>query len=136
MAESQSKGFYLVDYFMFIFVIVVSMSIGIFQGIYRKTDTTGSYLMADRKLQAVPTAISLLISFFSAVSILGNATETYFYGVNYFFIVLSYMLAALLVAYVFVPMLYPLKLTSVNEVSVLNYIYILYILNACSRMKK
>ena len=114
---ATGNTFHIIDYVIFSFVTIGSFSIGVYQAIFKKPETTGQYLMAGRKLKVIPTAISLLISFISAISILGNAAETYFYGVNFFFILVCYIFAAAVVSTTFVPLLYPLKLTSINEVS-------------------
>ena len=112
----MENTFHVLDYIIFIFVIIFSFCIGIYHAVFKKPNTTGQFLMASRKLKVLPTAISLLISFISAINILGNAAETYFYGINYFFVVPGYIFAALMARATFVPMLYPLKITSINEV--------------------
>ena len=73
-----SYHFHAVDYVIFILVIAASLSIGVYYAIFKQNKTTSQYLMAGRNLSIIPTAISLLVSYISAISILGNAAETYY----------------------------------------------------------
>ena len=114
-----SYRFHVVDYVIFILVIAASLSIGVYYAIFKRNNTTSQYLMAGRSLSIIPTAISLLVSYISAISILGNAAETYYYGIDYMFVLVGYTFASFGAATLFVPLFYPLKLTSMNEVSVL-----------------
>lgn len=43
----------------------------------------GEYLMAGRNLKILPVALSILVSFVSAVGILGGPAEMYAYGTQY-----------------------------------------------------
>ena len=121
-----SYRFHVVDYVIFILVIAASLSIGVYYAIFKQNKTTSQYLMAGRNLSIIPTAISLLVSYISAISILGNAAEIYYYGIDYMFVLVGYISAAFGAANLFVPLFYPLKLTSMNEVSglLLSYLFI------------
>lgn len=68
-------------------------------------------------MQLVPVAISILLSFMSAIFILGTTAEMYTQGTQYFIYQFGISLAVLLVSQLFVPLLYPLQLTSSFEVS-------------------
>jgi hypothetical protein len=59
--------------------------------------------------------------------ILGSPAEIYTEGTQYFIYVFGIMLACLLAAQLFVPLLYPLKLTSSFEVSNIKTIYYQYV---------
>jgi len=74
--------------------------------------------MANRSLGVIPAAISLLVSFLSAVTILGTSAEMYSYGAQYFLMIdIAYILALTIIAIFIVPWLHALKLVSINEVS-------------------
>jgi len=74
--------------------------------------------MASRALKALPTTLSLIASFQSAVMILGATAEMYSYGSSYLIMnMMSYTLGIILIMQVIVPWLYPLKLISINEVN-------------------
>ena len=73
--------------------------------------------MANRNLKVLPTMLSLLVSFQSALMILGNTAEVYSYGTQQWFgTMIGFTLAILLAERLYVPWMYPLKLTSINEV--------------------
>jgi len=75
--------------------------------------------MANRKLGIIPTALSLFVSFQSAILILGATAEMYLYGIQYMvWTPVSFTLATILVERLMVPWIYPLKLVSINDVSV------------------
>ena len=60
--------------------------------------------------------MSMVVSFMSAVGMLGTAAEIYEHGAEYVTILIGIPLGCLLAAYIFVPLLYPLRLTSSLEV--------------------
>jgi len=75
--------------------------------------------MADRKLGILPTAMSLFVSYQSALLILGAPTETYMFGIAFLMWgCVSFTIAVVLAERLFVPWIYPLKLVSINDVSI------------------
>ena len=109
-------GLGITDYIVFGVTILFSVAIGIYYAIKEKRRTTEDYLIAGRKLHIIPASISLMITFLSAITILGDSAENYFFGISYSMYIIGSLFAVLIVAYVFVPLLYPLKLTSVQKV--------------------
>jgi sodium-coupled monocarboxylate transporter 8/12 len=98
-------------------MLLISAGIGIFYAIKGyKHNTTKEFLMGGRQMQLVPIAISILVSFMSAILILGTPAEMYTQGTQYFMYVIGMILAVILAAQLFVPLLYPLNLTSSFEV--------------------
>ena len=93
----------------------LSIGIGLYQA-RAKQQTTNDYLMGGRELKVVPVAISMMATFTSVVTILGNASELHYFGTTYMFLSLGKVLAHVVVALVIVPVIYPLKLTSINQV--------------------
>ena len=93
------------------------MAIGVFYAIKEKHKTTEQYLMADRSLQIVPASVSLMISYLSAVTLLGDSTEAYFYGITFSLYIFSTWIAVIIVAELFVPLFHPLRVTSLEDVS-------------------
>ena len=104
-----------VDYLVLALTLAVSVSIGVFHSCKQKS--TEQYLMADRKVQVLPAAASLMISYLSAITLLGDTTELYFYGITFGLYIFATWAAVLLCMELFVPLFYPLKITSVQEVS-------------------
>lgn len=112
------SGLHVVDYVIFTVTLVASFCIGIYHAyISRRKETVDHYLIANRKMKLIPVSLSLVISTFSAIALLGDAEEIYFYGVEYWFIAISYPISVTIVAFVAVPLLYPLKIKSPYEVS-------------------
>jgi len=115
-SQAAPKSFHVVDYVVFVLTIAVSLGIGVyFACAGGKQKTTGEYLMGDRNLKVVPVAISMLVSFISAQGILGAPTEMYAYGTQFSMHIIAAILGSLYGAYLFVPVFYPLKLTSSFE---------------------
>ena len=73
------------------------------------------YLMAGKQLSAFPVALSLTASFMSALTVLGTPREFYNYGMMFYYSALCYLLVTLLIAYIFTPIVYPLKVNTAYE---------------------
>jgi len=117
------------DYVILATFLVVSLGIGFYHSVSGgRQRTTQEFIMADRKLGILPTAISMFVSFQSAIMILGLTAEMYEYGVQFLvWAPVSYVLAIVLAERLMVPWIYPLKLVSINDVSKVNVI-----VNICS----
>lgn len=113
-----TSTFSLVDYVVFVLLLVLSLAIGLYHA-FRGwgQHTVGQLLMADRKMSCLPVALSLLATFQSAVAILGVPSEIYRFGTQYWFLGCCYFLGLLIPAHVFIPVFYRLHLTSAYEVS-------------------
>lgn len=105
------------DYALLAGSVIISLIIGVYYAFKKGSNkTTEDYLIGGRKMGLIPIALSLVVSNLSAISILGNTAEIYYYSADILFIPLSYSLGVLLAAHSFVPLLHPLKITSINEV--------------------
>jgi Na+/proline symporter len=109
------------DYLILVGFLVISLAIGIYHSLTGgRQKTTAEFIMGNRQLKVIPTSISLLISIVSAILLLGTAAETYSYGIQHIiFFTISAALALLFTERFIVPWLYPLKLVSVYDVSLL-----------------
>ena len=106
-----------VDYVIFTLMLVVCGAIGIYHAIRSKhQQTTSNYLLADQSMNKFPIAVSLLVSFLSAVAILGIPSEVYTYGLSYILVSVAFTILLLMSAFLYVPVFYKLKITSTNEV--------------------
>lgn len=109
------------DYVVMASFLAVSVAIGFyhsFTGGHQRT--TAEFLHGNRRLAVLPTAVSLFISFVSAITILGGAAELYQYGLLFFLWAPgSYVIALLVIERIIIPWIYPLKLVSINNVSML-----------------
>ena len=69
------------DYFIFVTFLVISLAIGVCHALTGGRErTTQEFIMVNRKLTMIPTAISLMVSFQSAIIVLGASAEMYMYG--------------------------------------------------------
>ena len=112
------------DYVILAAFLVVSLGIGFYHSVTGgRQRTTQEFITADRKLGILPTAISLCVSYQSAIMILGYTVEMYQYGIQYLvWEPVAYILAILLAERLALPWIYPLKLVSINDVRIVNMI--------------
>ncbi|CAF3621225.1 unnamed protein product [Rotaria sordida] len=66
-------------------------------------------------MSAFPTALSIMVSFLSAVTLLGTPSEIYIYGTMYCYQGISWMIASIVTALVFAPKFREMKFISVYE---------------------
>jgi hypothetical protein len=68
-------------------------------------------------LQVLPTAISIMVSYKSAIALIGHPLEVYTRGVEIWTgQLLGYASSGILIERIVIPWLYPLKLTSIFHV--------------------
>ena len=78
---SEKKNFLAVDYVIFGLMLLISALIGVFFGFFRrKKNTSQEILLGGRNMGVFPSSLSLLASFMSGITILGNPSEVYNYG--------------------------------------------------------
>ena len=106
------------DYFMMIMVLASSSLIGVyFAWKDRKNMSNKQFLMANRQLGAFPVSMSLMASFQSATTYLGYPSEMFYRGTQYWVAIFGLAISNIIAAEFYLPVLYELKLTSVNLVS-------------------
>ena len=107
-----------VDYVIFALLLLASSVIGIFFGYkHRKQMTSAEYLLASKNVSWIPICISLVVSFFSSVGIMGITANIYMTGVTFALHCLSFFVPIVLNAEIFAPLFRRLELVSVNNVS-------------------
>jgi len=130
------------DYLILVAFLVISLGIGIYHSLTGgRQRTIAEFIMANRRLKVIPTSISLLVSFHSAMLYLGLTFEMYCFGIQY----LIYFIATAPLAFIFieriiVPWLYPLKLVSIYDVRQLSschcdVLYCIIYNRACSNVQ-
>ena len=106
------------DYVIFVGMLIVSVAIGLFFACTgNKQSTLNEFLLAGRNVPLIPGAISMLASFLSGVYIIGLPLEVYLNGTMICWMAIGYILMSIIAAHLFMPILYNLKMTSINEVS-------------------
>ena len=116
----MASGFQLdwSDYLILAIIFIISIVIGLIPACTGgKQRTTDEYISGNRKLRLFPVALSLLVTYMSGITLLGVGTETYFFGIQYIFWMVGQIMGAILAMVMYVPLLYPLGITSTNEVS-------------------
>ena len=111
------SNFHWLDFVVFASILVISATIGIVHAcLARKTASTADYLLGNRQLKWVPVGLSILVTFQSAILYIGIPAEIYTRGTSYFLFHFGMAASVIICAVLFVPLLFPLKLTSAYEV--------------------
>jgi Na+/proline symporter len=107
------------DYLVLAAFLVISLGIGFYHSVTGgRQRTTQEFIMANRRLGVLPTAMSLFVSFQSAILILGATAEMYLFGIQFWvWATISFCFALILTDRLMIPWIYPLKLVSINDVS-------------------
>ena len=114
------QSFEWYDFVIFSLTLAVSLGIGIYYACAGGGQkTTKDYLLGGRKLKTIPVAVSMVMSYISAILVLGNPAEIYTWGGQGMLVVIGSSIGIELATFLFVPLLFPLRLTSSFEVSVL-----------------
>ncbi|XP_059148638.1 sodium-coupled monocarboxylate transporter 1-like [Physella acuta] len=104
------------DYVVTTLMLVVPLAIGIFYAVkdYNKA-TRDQYLLGGRQMSMLPVAISIFVTFASAISLVGVPADVYFHGPMIPIFQLGFAIGYLLGVVTMVPLIYPLHLTSIYE---------------------
>ena len=115
------RGFHAADIAVFLISLSVSIGIGVYHAFTGgKQRTTKEYLMADRRLRTLPAALSMLVSFVSAILVLGTPAEMYTRGTQLLLRTIGFCIACIVSNLLFVPLFYSLQVNSSFEVSARN----------------
>ena len=135
----DASTFGVVDYVIFVLVFVLSLAVGLYRARGTgKDDTTSEFLMGGRSMGLYPITLSLCVSVVSATTLLGAPAEVYQYGIQYALLPISLITATVINVFCFIPLFYPLRLTSIHEVCLpphcmhVSTVYILIIKNTVS----
>ena len=105
-----------VDYAVLIFVMCFTLTIGIFFAFRgARQRSTSEYFTGNRNLGFTSTVMSISVSFFSGIAMIGIPSEVYLYSGQFLWISFSQIIGAGFAAVFIVPIMYPLKLVSVNR---------------------
>lgn len=113
----EHKSLHVGDYIIFAGTLLVSLGIGFYHSFTGgKQKTTNEYLMGNRQMNILPVTISMTVSYISTITMLGYPAEMYAFGAQFSLGIIAIGIGGCLACAVFVPVFYPLQLTSVNEV--------------------
>ncbi|XP_011871331.1 PREDICTED: putative sodium-dependent multivitamin transporter isoform X1 [Vollenhovia emeryi] len=103
------------DYAVITAFLLISFFIGVYYWRRQRQKSTEAYFMADKSMGVIPVAIGLMVSYLSAVSLLGVSSENYMYGTQYAVINISYGLATPFAAYFYLPVFFKIGTASAFE---------------------
>lgn len=106
----------VVDYVLFALMLCISGAIGVYHVIRNKNEEEQSFLLANQNISLIPIAISLFVTFLSAIGILGFTGEVYTFGFSYILLCLAYICVFFISTFLYIPVFYKLKVISTNEV--------------------
>ncbi len=113
-----TRGLHIGDYAVFAVTLLIALGIGVFHSCAGgKQKTTDEYLMGNHQMKVIPVTLSFTVSYISTILILGFPAEIYSFGGEFIMTSFGTWIGIALSCVVFVPVLYPLQITSVNEVS-------------------
>ncbi|RXG55226.1 Sodium-coupled monocarboxylate transporter 1 [Armadillidium vulgare] len=110
----KEKAFGVVDNCVFAGMLIISAAIGLYIS-WKGSKSPEEYLMGNRSLKPLPVSMSLITSYVSAMTTIGYSAEVYANGLQISTIALGCPLAIIFSYYFLLPVLYSLKLTSINE---------------------
>lgn len=124
-SEEMEESKYLIDttfgaldYVILAGSLAISAGIGVYHAcVGGRQSTTEEFLMADRNMNPIPVALSLVASFISAITVLGTPAEMYIYGSMYWVYGLAYIFVGFTTGSFFIPIFYKIGGKSVNQVS-------------------
>ncbi|KAK7111370.1 sodium-coupled monocarboxylate transporter 1-like [Littorina saxatilis] len=126
------RRFGTVDYVLFVLTLLVSAGIGIFYAIWdRKRNTTNDFLLGGKNMSVFPVAMSLCVTFMSALTLLGNPAEIYNYNTMFWYLVVAFIFGVSAAAFLFIPFFYELQITSTFEYLEMRFSKPVRILGSC-----
>ena len=121
--KMTTNKFSIADYAALAVVLSTSIIIGLYYGFKQRKSSTDEFLLAGRKMSVLPVILSVTASFTSAITFLGTPSEFYVYTTIYFWMMIAFIFALPIAAYVYVPIFHNLKLTSIFQVCQISYRY-------------
>ncbi|GAB0088916.1 sodium-coupled monocarboxylate transporter 2 [Sergentomyia squamirostris] len=111
-----SGHFQVLDYVVFIAMLLISVAIGIYFGFFSgNIQSTEEYLLGGRRMKTIPIAASLIASQISGVTILSVPAEMYGYGTQYAIMVPFMIVTVSIINFVFIPVFYNNNLSNCYE---------------------
>ncbi|XP_042240640.1 sodium-coupled monocarboxylate transporter 2-like [Homarus americanus] len=108
-------GLGILDIVLLTLSIMSSAAIGIYYGIKGRKSTPLEYLLGGKSMKPLPLAMSMMVGTVSAITIMGNAGEMYAHGTQMWMMDLGIVLGLVIVAKVFIPIMYPLDMVSLYQ---------------------
>lgn len=106
--------FSVLDYTIFILVLVISAAFGIYYGFLskKKQNNTAEYLLGGKSMGTLPIALSLIASNISGIALLGIPSEIYMYGTQYMCFIVCVFAVLFTMWFIYLPVFHDLQMTS------------------------
>ncbi|XP_044751036.1 sodium-coupled monocarboxylate transporter 1-like [Coccinella septempunctata] len=104
------------DYLVLGSMLFISCGIGVFYGFFsNKHDSSEDFLLGGSEMGTIPMSFSLAASFVTAIELLGNPSEMYNYGLQFWMICIAFLTVVPLTSTFYLPVFMELRLTSSYE---------------------
>nr|XP_019536046.2 sodium-coupled monocarboxylate transporter 1-like [Aedes albopictus]XP_029708665.1 sodium-coupled monocarboxylate transporter 1-like [Aedes albopictus] len=115
VADSEELLFSVVDYGIFVSMLLLSALIGVYFGFLSKVkqDNTKEYLLGGKTMNKFPVSASLIATHVSGITLLGVPSELYGHGTQYWLCIISAFSVNILMERIYLPVFYDLQVTSV-----------------------
>nr|XP_039254611.1 sodium-coupled monocarboxylate transporter 1-like isoform X1 [Styela clava] len=114
--ESVKEQFQALDFAIFGAVFILSATVGILFGYKdRKSKSTDNYYFGGRKISPIPVAVSIAVSFVSAITVIGVPVEVYMFGTVFIWYNVSLLMTNAVALIYYIPVFHRLQLNSVYE---------------------
>ncbi|XP_077864273.1 sodium-dependent multivitamin transporter-like [Saccoglossus kowalevskii] len=129
MASNDVISFGVVDWIVFIAMLAVSTATGVYHAFAKGGQkTTSEYLLANRKMRALPIATSYFVSLASSIAILGLPAESFLFGIQFILSTVGIVIGHVICAFTFVPLVRGLDIISIYEYFSLRFHFIIRIM--------
>ncbi|KAK4292859.1 hypothetical protein Pmani_034402 [Petrolisthes manimaculis] len=118
--DGKLQGFQWTDYAMFGGMLTASLAIGVYYAFKNKHKANDEFLLGGRSMSCGPVSLSLVASYVSAIMVVGGPAESYYHNVGWW-VSVSGPLSLPIVAVVFMPFFYNLRITSVYQYLEMRY---------------
>ncbi|XP_059478941.1 sodium-coupled monocarboxylate transporter 1-like [Neocloeon triangulifer] len=115
MQTTDERLFDWSDYLVFAGMLAVSAAIGLYHGCRRRGQSSAEFLTGNGQLGTIPVALSMLASFLSSITLMGQPAEVYLFGPQLWIFGLASFAAIPLTGYVLIPLYREMRLTSAFE---------------------
>uniref|UniRef100_A0A1B6F543 Sodium-coupled monocarboxylate transporter 1 n=1 Tax=Cuerna arida TaxID=1464854 RepID=A0A1B6F543_9HEMI len=114
--DHEHPRFEWLDYVVLAAMLVVSCCIGFFYALFgSKAETSADFLLGGSDMGTIPMAMSLAAGFITAIELLGNPSEMYTYGTQFWMTCVAFLVVVPITSYLYLPVYMKLRLTSCYE---------------------
>lgn len=109
----EAPSFTTADYLVFMASLSISLGIGFYHWFRSRGKGTEDFLMGGGHMSPIPVSLSFMAGSISAISILGNSAEMYYYGTQLWTNNIGVIFGTIVVIPLIIPVIHPLKLVTI-----------------------